>query len=85
MHWIPTNMDLPTQPQEPVLVTRRPTQSELEKDSEYIPIIIAAITEDHRWYDFDSGEDINLAKWVVSHWMPLPEPASVPKEDCVDH
>lgn len=74
-NWISVNESLPEKDQEAVLVTRKKTESELEKDKEFWPLIMAARTDDNDWYDYNDGERIDGDKWIITHWMALPEPA----------
>ena len=75
-NWISVNDELPKHEQFAVLVTRTKTKAELEKDREVFPIIFGALTDDGEWYDFNDGKIIDSEKWIITHWMDLPEPAT---------
>lgn len=72
--WVSVEDRLP-EDEEAVLVCLRPTPLRLETEKENHLIIQAAYDSSNGiWYDFQSEEDIDTDLFLVTDWMPLPEP-----------
>lgn len=56
-----------------VIAVRLATDEQISIDKEYCPVIFAAIDPDREgvWYDWESGNDIDIRYFNIVRWMPL--------------